>query len=1338
MTSYKRAVRYAAVTHGSHCTPGRGRRFYPWKSLALHADYMRTFAGSLKLDLLNAHRRLAVARNKYNTAMALLEALSKTNLSRVGALLNLGFRQKRSLGAMLDMLGDVVAGIHSVKGYDVSEAEFIQFIYALGGRRVAVAISNRCDLPHYTTARRLVDTPEVSVAQPGFVGSVIMSIAQNLRGLTKQNHLLCAPRSLCVDEVFVRRAIEWQSNTDSALGMCQHYRGKVKNLTHIELNTLQAQIRDGSVHYAKYASCVGLGSLGVFTSDKSSVPDSLQLIGIIPTCGQRDTLSELEFFRHLLLMYHEKRRDLCDNGSDELQSFCDVFGELWEIGSDGDPVRRRVFATLTTVPLSSALSGLLDGVVGIDKYTMAGGTVVAFDDKHCLKRWKTFVARHGVTIGATTLTVSTFKVMLEASGMDKANIDAVFQHKDAMNVPAAIKLLSTLGTFFDRIPVSVVFHGEEAAGLDVMCAACKCLAKFPRSVRLAFHAFSRICYLLLLWQDHSRNLVSQLEHAAELAYLLSALYNEAKSKFVTAQLYHDVISNIKAAYFRTAQSVNWLMSTNGRFVTNIPVRLCDSGSDYLEEVFAVLRGMFGADTNFTIRGLADRARAVAVILAYYAKHPEVRPTDKRRDAPGRRERESLCKSREAANIECCRSFTPRKFADLWDTGKQRAVKLLSSVKDCLSLDFLELFRRIESPGHSFLVPNDTLIGVKLLGVGEAATLEATLATLDTPEQEYFQDVVASDDAEYNGHDCATSRDGISSESSCDWQEALDGDSIDIKIESTMICKSQDGEEYRASKAKVFADMFGRKLGDVSVPSGRLQRLLFYEKDAVVDLTDELPPSIQTQQFVAFPALYDGKPPVLALGFGIVQDIVVGTGTARAFVQSHPISNLSHCTLSLLVIPIHCRISEEISALDFNSGLVTYWLDRDEKVGQCVSVEGLFVEFVSVEKPASVGWHDAGPAVWVVDRTFCSTASKLFTAKVTLTTMRSLPRLPHEWLCEWDGSDHRDSDFAWKSLMLEFDEPITLSGGKGTVACGICGEYFLVHGNSLWKHVHLHFVRSSDGDCEIDVPNRSTICGFCGYAGTCKIVLKELRKSKTVTYQIDESSTCRAMISIKYGSYVVYNQETGEMSSEFNVPVRCPCAGCNQIVWRYCGAAHWSETHGSQPLPSMFLISKAESEGRKADALKVKSLDKKKLTTVGKSMKKSKGARSAPISEFSVDVDDVPAVSSVPQVSTAITESLFDVGCRVTKVSLVNPAAPVAQSYFGTVRSARLSDEPDSDGGLCWLYAVVWDDDAASARTRDRYEELTAADLRRLPDSGSAGRTRGKTIDFSVFAGLVNR
>src|SRR5260221_6127323 len=108
-------------------------------------------------------------------------------------------------------------------------------------------------------------------------------------------------------------------------------------------------------------------------------------------------------------------------------------------------------------------------------------------------------------------------------------------------------------------------------------------------------------------------LSKQFEHLSAVAHLVLALYQLAGPKFISTNLFLNVMLMIKTTYFCLAKAI--ADNPQGSFW------LILLGTDRLEELFGILRIMVGNDSNMDMTQMVSRLSSTTEVANILAKYP---------------------------------------------------------------------------------------------------------------------------------------------------------------------------------------------------------------------------------------------------------------------------------------------------------------------------------------------------------------------------------------------------------------------------------------------------------------------------------------------------------------------------------------------------------------------------------------------------------------------------------------------------------------------------------------------------------------------------------------------
>jgi hypothetical protein len=277
-------------------------------------------------------------------------------------------------------------------------------------------------------------------------------------------------------------------------------------------------------------------------------------------------------------------------------------GRLYCLSSDGDSRRRRATALLTLVHDLDPCSELREvlGELMFFNYLCGDEEITAnIDTLHLMKRMRnTCIRAKGTMIGGTLITPQVLKRHLstlpDTTSLTHHRIEKLLSPNDKQDVKLAYDLLSA---------VACLPPATESDTPAVQTTR--------RSLRLlgCIHA-----HVLETFTNVKLSLHEQLVHLSALSHLYLAIYSVEKGNYVPSQLFFDVQTWIKNAFFCVAKTK--LDDPDGQFW------LILLGTDSLEHLFGVVRTMISTDANADLLQLGNRLEASATCCRILAEHPE--------------------------------------------------------------------------------------------------------------------------------------------------------------------------------------------------------------------------------------------------------------------------------------------------------------------------------------------------------------------------------------------------------------------------------------------------------------------------------------------------------------------------------------------------------------------------------------------------------------------------------------------------------------------------------------------------------------------------------------------
>ncbi|KAF7792170.1 hypothetical protein EIP86_003200 [Pleurotus ostreatoroseus] len=296
----------------------------------------------------------------------------------------------------------------------------------------------------------------------------------------------------------------------------------------------------------------------------------------------------------------KQHTDLLDTCVETLRASPDIPDRLrlYVVTSDGDSRRRRALIAITMKAPLSAASPIYSLLTPLKLFnTMCGKDDLTNDCDylHGGKRCRNTVIRpKGMRIDGILVTASMIKSHLVEHGMSTLTADTLLSPNDKQDVVLMIQLLNAISELPScSVNASPTYQGTR---------------RVLRLLGILWHA------ILSTYLDIQLSLHEQLVNLSTAAHLLLTLYAREKGDFIPVQLYFDLMSMIKSAYFCVAKAK--IDNPNGQFW------LILLGTDSLEHTFGKIRTMIGSDTNVDQLQLADRIDAAVTCVRILEAHPE--------------------------------------------------------------------------------------------------------------------------------------------------------------------------------------------------------------------------------------------------------------------------------------------------------------------------------------------------------------------------------------------------------------------------------------------------------------------------------------------------------------------------------------------------------------------------------------------------------------------------------------------------------------------------------------------------------------------------------------------
>lgn len=568
-------------------------------------------------------------------------------------------------------------------------------VLRIGGPRLAYAVFKGLGLPGLSTVYARMDCPELcpSIRFPTLL-EVTKNVSSMFREVTGSTSTSTSPspsrrrlHSILIDEVALERRPRYFAAEDAVVGICREHSQSL-DLTQIShrglpaLEAIHAALESGSCHRAREATVVAIAGFSPTPNEFGARP-----VLVSGTCKAESERDGARLVQTVL----QARRDSPQGEA--------LHGPIISLATDGDPTRRRAFYSYCMtqeLSRSSALFELLGDLpllnicCGPDEVTHDG------DFKHEEKRFAAALrTRDGILVAGTLINSSLIKQNLcLLPDISPATAAQLLDPTDHQNVPKANHLLNLIW----RASCLPAVRASPAQRAFVLLGQ-------------LFHAFTQP------FTNPVLDLAAQLTLLSTCGHLLFALYRCNGGAFIPGQLYYDVQSTIKNAFFVVAKSQ--LFDPSG------PVYLLQCGTDRLEKLFSIFRTL-SHDRNMDLIQLVERAAHVMHLDEIFTRNPDLDKGSYRLTLDGSAGIDHTNPTAFTGNLVA----TSVGLRTAWTAGAQRAAKLLDWAGVNYSFDVEQLGQTVSSTEGSSEVASIDLMRPFGSYVGiQVDTIDITLPRL---------------------------------------------------------------------------------------------------------------------------------------------------------------------------------------------------------------------------------------------------------------------------------------------------------------------------------------------------------------------------------------------------------------------------------------------------------------------------------------------------------------------------------------------------------------------------------------------------------------------------------
>lgn len=441
--------------------------------------------------------------------------------------------------------------------------------------------------------------------------------------------------SLLTDEIALEECPQYSTGQDSIIGFCREHSARLplSNVSERSIKALepiQSSLKSGACHLAKEATVVALAPFG-------ETDYNAQVILVSGTCKTETDQAHYELLKAVIDQWNSSA-----HGSA-------AHGPLWSLATDGEGRRRRaihrycfssaiaqdspLYAHIGTLPLLNTCCGPFEETNDSDY-------------KHLEKRLASALRKSsGILVAHTHIDPSLIQRHLgKLPGIASSALAALFDKSDHQNVPKAHRLLSLV---------------YESSQLDK-------IAKAPEEQ--AYVLLGQFLHSYIQpFTDLSMSLSEQLTLLSKCGHLLFALYWINRSDFISGQLYYDIQSSIKNAYFCVAKTR--VLNPESSFY------LLQCGDDHLENRFGTVRTIKHG-SSVDLLELSERVAIAQHVDQIYARHPEWHRAPYRLSATG-------SSGIDHTNPRSCTGDLQVRnvdFTTTWLHGREQALQALSKAR----------------------------------------------------------------------------------------------------------------------------------------------------------------------------------------------------------------------------------------------------------------------------------------------------------------------------------------------------------------------------------------------------------------------------------------------------------------------------------------------------------------------------------------------------------------------------------------------------------------------------------------------------------------------------------
>ncbi|KIJ36456.1 hypothetical protein M422DRAFT_77421, partial [Sphaerobolus stellatus SS14] len=461
------------------------------------------------LSVIGDHKRFAMA-------------VATHDVPRIHQLVKTAIENNASPREIVRRIENSMAGLMKTCSYEAKDFDLGLLCWQLGGPKLVYALQRAGVSPALSTIQQhaIKCNVTISIGRPKAVD--IQQNIQKFWGTRSAGFGQTFGHSLLIDEINLEECGRYFPASNIIVGLCREHAHTVDPyITSIKaVRDVGKAIHSGECHLGKEAT---VAAIGRFSKDNYHISPVI----LSPTCKTETAEQSKIWIQNILAQWKNS-----EDGEKK-------WGSIWSVASDGDATRRKAFHLLLMVTELSPNEPLWDELGDLRLLNLQTGpsnVTMDFDFKHLFKRRSNLIrSPEGTLIAMTLLTCDTVsKELSRLEDLSPKEIEALIDPADHQNVPKAVRLLQHI-LEVKKLPTIGLSPGELKS-------------------RKAITILSTILEAVISpFVQPTWSLSQQLESLALASHLI--LYGMYKhgTAFISGQLYHDLQSMVKNAYFCVAK-----------------------------------------------------------------------------------------------------------------------------------------------------------------------------------------------------------------------------------------------------------------------------------------------------------------------------------------------------------------------------------------------------------------------------------------------------------------------------------------------------------------------------------------------------------------------------------------------------------------------------------------------------------------------------------------------------------------------------------------------------------------------------------------------------------------